>query len=292
MPMTEKELSKLRKPEMLRIMLDQQREIQRLERELAQANEKLADRKTGLKKAGSIAEASLALTGIFEEAQKAADGYLENIRALAEEEEGEEDGEDPPPPEPPKEAPELPELETLEALLKQRRRRRKYLRTFRATIFTLITVAAVAVLVAVLLMPVLQIYGTSMSPSLTEGEYVVTIKGGSMDTGDIVAFYYNNKVLVKRVIGQAGQWIDIGEDGTVYVDNVAIDEPYLQEKAFGECNIQLPYQVPEARIFVMGDNRATSVDSRSTTVGCVAEEQMVGHVVFRIWPLNRIGAVT
>ena len=290
MPMTEKELSKLRKPEMLRIMLDQQREIQRLEQALAQANEKLASRRIGLKKAGSIAEASLALTGIFEEAQKAADGYLESVRALAGDEEGEEE-EDPPPPEPPEEPPDLPDVETLEAVLAQKRRRRRFLRAFRATVFTLLTVAAAAVLVAVLLLPVLQIFGSSMSPSLSEGEYVVTVKGGSMDTGDIVAFYYNNKVLVKRVIGQAGQWIDIGEDGTVYVDNVPIDEPYLQEKAFGECNIKLPYQVPEARIFVMGDNRSVSVDSRSTTVGCVAEEQMVGHVVFRIWPLNRFGAV-
>ena len=278
--MTEKQLAKLRKPEMLSIMLEQQRRIQQLETELARANEKLASRRTGLKNAGSIAEASLALTQVFEEAQKAADGYLAGVKALAEE--GEEPADDdPPPPEPPGDVPELPDVETLEAAVKQGRYRRRLYRMIRTTIATLVTVAAVAVLVAVLLMPVLQIYGSSMAPSLSEGEYVLTLK-----TGDIVAFYYNNKVLVKRVIGQPGQWIDIDEEGNVYVDNVLIDESYLPEgaKAFGECNIQLPYQVPEARVFVMGDNRAVSVDSRSTTVGCVSEEQLVGRAVWCVWP--------
>ena len=283
--MTEKELAKLRKPEMLSIMLEQQRRIQQLETELARANEKLASRRTGLKNAGSIAEASLALTQVFEEAQKAADGYLAGVKALAEE--GEEPADDdPPPPEPSGDAPELPDVAVLEAAVKQGKYRRRLYRMIRTTIATLITVAAVAVLVAVLLMPVLQIYGSSMAPSLSEGEYILTVKTGDMKTGDIVAFYYNNKVLVKRVIGQPGQWIDIDEEGNVYVDNVLIDESYLPEgaKAFGECNIQLPYQVPEARVFVMGDNRAVSVDSRSTTVGCVSEEQLVGRAVWCIWP--------
>ena len=110
-----------------------------------------------------------------------------------------------------------------------------------------------------------------------------------METGDLVAFYYNNKILVKRVIGQAGQWIDIAEDGTVYVDNVKIDEPYLTDRGLGECDIELPYQVPENQVFVVGDNRSISVDSRSTTIGCVSEEQMVGRIVFRIWPLSEFG---
>lgn len=285
--MTEKQLAKLRKPEMLSIMLEQQRRIQQLEAELAQANEKLASRRTGLKNAGSIAEASLALTQVFEEAQKAADGYLAGVKALAEE--GEEPADDPPPPEPPGAAPELPDVAVLEAAVSQGRYRRRLYRMIRTTIATLVTVAAVAVLVAVLLMPVLQIYGSSMAPSLSEGEYVLTLKTGEMKTGDIVAFYYNNKVLVKRVIGQPGQWIDIDDEGNVYVDNVLIDESYLPDgaKAFGECNIQLPYQVPEARVFVMGDNRAVSVDSRSTTVGCVSEEQLVGRAVMCIWPLTQ-----
>lgn len=274
-------------------MLEQQRQIEQLETELAQANEKLASRKTNLKNAGSIAEASLALTDIFAEAQKAADSYLDNLKAL---EEGEEEADDPDPPdlpEPPEARAELPSVEALEAAVEQARYQRRLRRIIKNTVFTLITVAAAAVLVAVLFLPVLQIYGTSMNPNLSEGEYVICLKGDRMQTGDIVAFYYNNKVLVKRVIGQAGQWIDIDEDGTVYVDNEPIEEPYLVEgaKALGECNITLPYQVPEARVFVMGDNRATSVDSRSTSVGCVSEEQLVGHVVFRIWPLFQMGSV-
>ena len=288
--MTEKELAKLRRPELLKLMLEQQRKIQQLEAELAQANDKLASRRTGLKNAGSIAEASLALTGIFEEAQKAADSYLEGVKDLAE---GEEESEEPHPAPPPEEFPDFPPVEVLEAAVKQARYKRRFRRMVRTSVFTLITVAAAAVLIAVLLMPVLQIYGSSMTPSLGEGEYVLTLKGSEMKTGDIVAFYYNNKVLVKRVIGQPGQWIDIDEDGTVYVDNVALEEPYLPEggKALGECNIELPYQVPESRVFVMGDNRSISIDSRNTAVGCVAEEQIVGKIIFRLWPLSRTGKV-
>lgn len=168
----------------------------------------------------------------------------------------------------------------------------RFRRALRNTIFTLITVAAIAVLIAVFLMPVMRIYGNSMNPTLSEGNIVVSVKAGSqMETGDVVAFYYNNKILVKRVIAQPGQWVDIDKDGTVYVDNQRIDEPYLKEKAFGECNIDLPYQVPESRIFVMGDNRSVSIDSRNTSIGCVAEEQIVGRIVFTVWPLKGFGPV-
>ena len=159
----------------------------------------------------------------------------------------------------------------------------------RNTIYTLITVAAAAVLVALLLMPVLRIYGNSMTPTLYEGNIVLSLKGSGFETGDVIAFYYNNKILIKRVIAQAGEWVDIDKDGTVYVNNVAIDEPYISEKAFGECDLKLPYQVPESRIFVMGDHRSVSIDSRNTSIGCVAEEQIVGKVVFRVWPIDRIG---
>ena len=289
---TQKELKNLRRADMLKIMLEQQKKIDSLTRELSEANAKLADRRITIDRAGSIAEASLALGSIFEEAQQAADRYLANVREQAEggAREEESDDEDPDPPSPDPEV-ELPTTEQLEELVEGERYRRRYFSMIRSTVFTLLTVSAVAVLIAVLLIPVLQIYGSSMNPSLVEGDLVISLKGSRMETGDIVAFYYNNKVLVKRVIGQAGQWIDIDEDGTVYVDDVAIDEPYLQDKAFGECNIQLPYQVPESRVFVMGDNRSVSVDSRSTTVGCVAEEQLVGKIVFCVWPFDRFGAV-
>lgn len=184
-----------------------------------------------------------------------------------------------------------PTIEQLQAELRHEKYKRSFAFSLRNTIFTLVTVAAAAVLIAVLLMPVLQIYGSSMTPTLSEGEIVVSVKGTDMKTGDIVAFYYNNNVLVKRVIAQPGDWVNISEDGTVFVNNEAIDEPYLTEKAFGECNIQLPYQVPDSRIFVMGDHRSVSIDSRNTAVGCVAAEQIVGKIVFRVWPLGEFGKV-
>lgn len=166
------------------------------------------------------------------------------------------------------------------------RYRKRFLRTMYSTVCMLITVSAAAVLVAALLLPVLRIYGSSMTPALTEGDYVVCTKGSDYESGDICCFYYNNKILVKRVIAQAGDWVDIDEDGTVYVNGVKLKEPYVEEPAFGECDIELPYQVPEKRIFVMGDHRSVSVDSRNTAIGCVAEEQIVGKAVFRLWPLG------
>ena len=185
----------------------------------------------------------------------------------------------------------LPDTHELENELERIRYRKSFSQTLRSTIYTLITVAAVAVLVAVLLLPVLRIYGSSMNPTLEEEDIVVSVKSSDFKTGDIIAFYYNNKILVKRVIANPGDWVDIDKDGNVYVNNQAIEEPYLDIKAFGDCNIKLPYQVPESRIFVMGDNRDVSVDSRNTSVGCVAEEQIVGKIVFCIWPFSRFGKI-
>lgn len=186
----------------------------------------------------------------------------------------------------------MPTAEQLEKELERVKYNRSFARILRNTIFTLITVAAIAVLVAVLLLPVLKIYGTSMQPTLVEGDIVISVKNPELKQGDIVAFYYNNKILVKRAIAFAGDWVDIAEDGTVFVNNVAIDEPYVFEKAFGaDTNIDLPYQVPESRVFVLGDHRGTSTDSRSTTIGCVAEEQIVGRIVFRVWPFAALGPV-
>ena len=184
-----------------------------------------------------------------------------------------------------------PSVEELEAELKRERYKRRYHSVFRSTVYTLITVAAIAVLVATLWMPVLQIYGSSMSPTLQDGEIIFTVKTSDFKPGDIAAFYYNNKILVKRIICGPGDWINIDEDGTVYVNDIRLEEPYLTEKALGECNIELPYQVPDGRYFVMGDPRSTSVDSRSTAVGCVAGEQIVGKIIFRIWPLDRMETI-
>ncbi len=188
-------------------------------------------------------------------------------------------------------AAELPSTAQLETELKRVTYRSNYRIVLRSTIYTLVTVAAAAILVAVLLLPVLRIYGTSMNPTLNEENIVLSLKTSSFNTGDIIAFYYNNKILVKRVIANPGDWVDIDKEGNVYVNSEAIDEPYLQAKAFGDCNIKLPYQVPESRLFVMGDNRDVSVDSRNTSVGCVAEEQIVGKIVFCIWPFSDFGAI-
>ena len=182
-----------------------------------------------------------------------------------------------------------PTTDQIRTELERVRYRRSFANTLRSTIFILIVVSASAVLIAVLLLPVLRIYGHSMNDTLDEGDVVVSIKGSSFKTGDIIAFYYNNKLLVKRVIGQPGDWVDIDEAGNVYVNQVMLEEPYLDSKAFGETNIELPYQVPESRIFVLGDNRDVSIDSRNTSVGCVAEEQIAGKIVFRVWPIDKMG---
>lgn len=186
---------------------------------------------------------------------------------------------------------EVPELEQIEAELNRMKYKSRYRLVFRSTVYTLIVVAAVAILVATLWLPFLRIYGTSMTPTLKDGELICCMKTSNFKTGDIIAFYYNNKILVKRVIGLPGDWIDIKKDGTVYVNDIPLDEPYLLKKSFGECDLELPYQVPESRVFVMGDHRETSIDSRSTTVGCVSQEQIVGKILVRLWPLNRLGAV-
>lgn len=186
---------------------------------------------------------------------------------------------------------EMPTSAQLEKELERVKYRSRFANTLRNTVYVLIVVAAVAVLVAVLLLPVLRIYGHSMNDTLEEGDIVVSVKGSSFQTGDVIAFYYNNKILVKRVIGNPGDWIDIDDDGNVYVNQKMLEEPYLMDKAKGECNIDLPYQVPENKVFVMGDNRSVSIDSRNTAVGCVAEEQIVGKIVFRVWPFQTLGSV-
>ena len=185
----------------------------------------------------------------------------------------------------------LPTTAQIEQERNRLRYKRRYSRTLKSTIAILIVVAAAAVLVATFWMPVLRIYGASMSPTLEDGQIVVCVKSSRFETGDIVAFYHGNKLLIKRFIAGSADWVDIDDDGNVSVNGEVLDEPYIDEKAYGETNIELPYQVPDARYFLMGDNRDVSVDSRSTAVGCISDEQVVGKVIFRIWPLNRFGSV-
>ena len=182
-----------------------------------------------------------------------------------------------------------PSVEQLAAELKRVKYRSRYRAVLRSTLYMLIVVAAVAVLVATIWMPVLQIYGASMTPTLNEGDIVVSIKGSDFEPGDLVAFYLGNKILVKRCIAGPGQWVDIDEDGNVSVDGKLLEEPYLTEKSLGGSNIELPYQVPDNRYFCMGDHRSTSVDSRHKEIGCVSEEQIVGKIVFRVFPFGGFG---
>lgn len=185
---------------------------------------------------------------------------------------------------------EWPTVEMLEAELNRVKYKQRYRGVLKSTIYTLITVAAVAVLVATLWLPVLQIYGSSMTPTLQDGEIVFSVKTADLEQGDVIAFYYNNKILVKRVIAGPGDWVDISpETGNVFINDILLEEPYLQEKSFGDADIEFPYQVPDGKLFVMGDHRSTSVDSRHIAVGCVAEEQIVGKIVFRVWPLDQFG---
>ncbi len=186
---------------------------------------------------------------------------------------------------------ERPSIELLEAEVLRTRHKRRFTTVLKSTIYALITVAAIAVLVATLWLPVMQTYGSSMTPTLNDGEIIFSVKTKKFNQGDIVAFYYNNKVLVKRVIAGPGDIVNIDTDGNVYVNDQLLVEPYLSEKTQGEVDIELPYQVPDGRYFVMGDNRATSADSRHTSVGCVSVEQIIGKIIFRIWPLKQIGLI-
>lgn len=186
---------------------------------------------------------------------------------------------------------EIPKIDQIEEELQREKHKGRYERTLRSTIYSLIVVAAIAVLVATIFMPVLRIYGSSMEPTVNEGEIVISLKGSSFQCGDVIGLYYGNQLLVKRVIAGPGQWVDIDKDGNVKVDGVLIDEPYITEKAYGDVNIKLPYQVPDGKYFVMGDHRATSSDSRLTSIGCIADDQIVGRIVYRVWPLSSFGPV-
>jgi signal peptidase I len=261
--MFEKELQKLKRDELLEIMLAQSREIDSLTDELRK--EKARSRG----EEGEIAETEQNGT-VDNTPDSLPDSPEDSIEEAAKE---------------------LPHTADLEALVNRIRYGKRFRASVISTLMTLVVVAAAAVLVAVLVLPILRIYGQSMSETLDNGDIVVSVKTADLETGDIVAFYYNNTILVKRVIGQSGDWIDIAKDGTVSVNQVELEEPYLDRKAYGEIDIKLPYQVPEGRIFVMGDNREISIDSRTMMIGCVAQEQIVGKIIYRVWPFSKIGGI-
>lgn len=185
----------------------------------------------------------------------------------------------------------ISDIEQLKAALEEEKKKAKTRRFLKRAGLTISAFAAIVITITILWTPVLQIVGSSMTPTLYEGDVVVSVRSKEMRTGDLIAFYYNNTVLIKRLIGTSGDWINIDRDGTVYVNGKEINEPYIDEKALGQCNIELPCQVPENKVFVMGDHRSVSIDSRNTAIGFVSEEQVIGHIVCQIWPLKKIRTI-
>ena len=284
--MFEQELHKLKREELLEIMLAQSREIDSLTEELEKERarntsedgvegEPVQKRTDETPRSGASVEEAGTVDNT-----PAPDDSPDSAEQTAPETTTEE------------EAPQaLPRAADLEALVNRIRYEKRFRSSIINTLMTLVVVAAAAILIAILVLPILRIYGQSMSETLDNGDIVVSVKTADLETGDIVAFYYNNTILVKRVIGQSGDWIDIAKDGTVSVNQQELEEPYLDKKAYGEIDIKLPYQVPEGRTFVMGDNREISIDSRTVMIGCISEEQIVGKIIYRVWPLNKIGGI-
>lgn len=185
----------------------------------------------------------------------------------------------------------LPPVDALQKELKRERYKRRFHRLLRSTVNALIVVAAIAALVATLILPVLQIAGTSMEPTLSDGDIVLLVKTKELKTGDLCAFYYSNKILIKRVIATPGDYIWIESDGTVFLNGEPLDEPYISQKALGECDVEFPYQVPENNYFVMGDQRETSIDSRSSVIGSIPEDQIIGKIFCKFWPLSEFAFI-
>ena len=187
-----------------------------------------------------------------------------------------------------KEISSLPTIDQIETERKRYRWKKTYLKALRGTISVLTYMAAVAALIATLVLPVLQIEGKSMEPTLVNGDIVLLTKTTTLGRGDICGFSWNNKILIKRVIGIPGDWIEIDTDGTVYLNGERLDEPYADQISFGECDLEFPFQVPQEQYFVLGDMRESSIDSRNTLIGCVEKEQIIGQVFLRVWPFKTV----
>ena len=182
----------------------------------------------------------------------------------------------------------LPTIKQVETERKRYRRQKAYNKALSGTVYVLTIVAAVAVLIATLILPVLQIEGTSMEPTLSNGDIVLLTKTTRFERGDLCGFTWNNKLLIKRVIGVPGDWIEIDTDGTIFLNGEKLEEPYVEQSAFGECDLEFPFQVPPEQYFVVGDMRENSIDSRNSLIGCIAKDQIVGKVFCRVWPLKNM----
>ena len=190
-----------------------------------------------------------------------------------------------------KRQPALPSIEELEAEIVRKKHKQNQHHLVRNAMYALVTVAAITALVAVLFMPVLKTYGTSMEPTLKDGETVVVIKTHEAKPGDVIAFYYNGKLFIKRVIAMGGSVVDMDEAGNISVDGIPLDEPYLTEKSYGNGDVEFPFEVPDGLYFVLGDNRVNAADSRNSILGCVEPENTLGRVVFRVLPLKSFGVI-
>jgi len=186
---------------------------------------------------------------------------------------------------------EIPTTTQLENELQRVKYKFRYNKLLKNTIYVILIVASLSLLLATLVFPVLKIYGKSMMPTLSSGDIVVGIKQSKYKNGDVIAFYYNNKILVKRIVAVSLQSVNIDESGNVYVDDELLVESYVYEKSFGESNIVFPYQVPDSNYFVLGDSRENSVDSRNSSIGTIKEDEIIGKIIFKVWPLKRFGLV-
>ena len=185
----------------------------------------------------------------------------------------------------------VPSLKDIQTERKRIRRGNLYWQALRSTVAVLVVVAAIAVLITTLFLPILQISGDSMSPTLEHDEIVVLLKTKELRPGDLIGFYYQGKILLKRVIALPEEEVAIDAEGNVYVNGALLEEPYVMDKGLGDCDLEFPYIVPGTGYFVLGDRRSNSVDSRNSVIGAIAREDIIGKVFLRAWPFSKIGLV-
>ena len=189
----------------------------------------------------------------------------------------------------PKDVQALPELNEIESEMSQVRSKGRFRQSLKGTFGALVVVVAIAVIIAFILLPVLKITnGHNMEPGFQTGDIILLQKTSKAEKGDVCAFYFNNKLLLRRVIAGEGDKVEIDEQGYVKVNGEFLEEDgYISEHALGQCDIDFPFHVPAGQYFVMGDNRDFAFDSRATNFGCVSQEEIYGKPMARIYPFDR-----